>query len=65
MSEKTNLSKIVREIQEEKKISSCELAKRLGITRQSLSTCLNGNPTMSRLKEIADALDVPVAELLK
>lgn len=32
--------------------------KKLGVTRQSLYRCLNGNPTMNRLKEIADILDV-------
>lgn len=40
-----------------------ELAKRLGISDIALRQSLNGNPTYSRLKEIAEALNVEVGEL--
>ena len=40
-----------------------DVAEKLGVTRQSLYRCLNGNPTMNRLKEIADILDVSPKDL--
>ena len=40
-----------------------ELAKRLGISDIALRQSLNGNPTYSRLKEIADVLNVEIGEL--
>lgn len=40
-----------------------ELAKRLNITYQSLYESIKGNPSLSRLTEIAVALGVEVTEL--
>ena len=40
-----------------------DLAGMIGITEVGLSKSLNGNPNISRLEEIAAALDVPVTEL--
>lgn len=38
---------------------------KVGITQQSLSTMLsNGNPTLNKLKEIADIIGISVSELL-
>ena len=42
-----------------------ELAKRLNITYQSLYESIKGNPSLSRLNAIADALGVGVADLLE
>lgn len=53
----------IREIMLEKGISVNEMSEKLGVTRQSLYRCLNGNPTMNRLKEIADILDVSPKDL--
>lgn len=39
------------------------LAQRLGITYQSLHASLNGNPTLERLQQIANALDADVTDL--
>jgi transcriptional regulator with XRE-family HTH domain len=55
----------IREVMLEKGISVNEMSEKLGITRQSLYRCLNGNPTMNRLKEIADILDVSPKDLFK
>lgn len=53
----------IKEIMQEKGISVTQMSKKLGVTRQSLYRCLNGNPTMNRLKEIADILDVSPKDL--
>lgn len=50
---------------QEKGISVTQMSKKLGVTRQSLYRCLNGNPTMNRLKEIADILDVSPKDLFE
>lgn len=53
----------VNEICKEKGISQKDLAKKLGVTYQSLYANLNGNPTLSKLNDIASALGVEVGEL--
>ena len=42
-----------------------QLAEELGIHRTNLFTSLSGNPTLSRLEEIAKILDVKVTDLFK
>ncbi len=53
----------VKEICKERNIQLKDLADKLGITPVSLTQSLNGNPTLSRLTEIAIILDVEVADL--
>lgn len=53
----------VKDICIEKGITLQELAKRLDITYQSLYESIKGNPSLSRLKEIANALGVGIADL--
>ena len=53
----------INEILKEKDMSMTDLAKKVGINRVNLYTSLNGNPTYSRLKEVADALGVGIEEL--
>lgn len=53
----------IKELCKEKGISMKELAARLGITYQSLYDSINGNPTLSRLEEIATALEVDTYDL--
>lgn len=55
----------IKEIMQEKGISVAQMSKKLGVTRQSLYRCLNGNPTMSTLTKIAEILGVTVKELFK
>lgn len=55
----------IREIMLEKGISVNEMSEKLGITRQSFYSIVNGNPTMSTLAKIAEILDVTVKELFK
>ena len=42
-----------------------DIAKQIGISRVNLSNSLNGNPTLSRLAEVAQILGVEVSELFK
>lgn len=49
----------------EKGISVNEMSEKLGITRQSFYSIVNGNPTMSTLTKIAEILGVTVKELFK
>ena len=49
----------------EKGISVNEMSEKLGITRQSFYSIVNGNPTMSTLIKIAEILGVTVKELFK
>ena len=42
-----------------------DIAKQIGISRVNLSNSLNGNPTLSRLTEVANILGVEVSELFK
>jgi len=51
------------------KIKECgfttqQIADRLGISQQAVSQAINGNPTLSRLEEIAGAIGIPVSELV-
>lgn len=40
-----------------------ELAEHMDVPRESLTRALSGNPTLSTIKKIAKALDVPVYQL--
>jgi transcriptional regulator with XRE-family HTH domain len=46
-----------------KKISKTELASKLGVPRQSVYSYLNGNVSLEKMVNIANALDVPVWQL--
>ena len=56
----------IREIRLAKKINQVELAKRLGVTKQSVSNWENENiqPSIDMLSKIADALSVTTDYLL-
>ena len=53
----------IKDICLEQGIMLKDLAKQLGLTEVGLSKSINGNPTIGRLEEIANALGVPVTEL--
>ena len=53
------------ELAHSKGMTIADIAKKIGISRVNLSNSLNGNPTLSRLKEVAKILDVEVSELFK
>ena len=53
----------IKDICREQGIMLKDLAQQLGLTEVGLSKSINGNPTIGRLEEIANALSVPVTEL--
>lgn len=53
------------EIAHSKGLTMADIAKQISISRVNLSNSLNGNPTLSRLTEVAKILDVEVSELFK
>lgn len=55
----------VKEVCAQKGITLQALSKKIGITYQSLYESINGNPSLNRLNEIADALGVDVADLFR
>ncbi len=55
----------VKEILKERKIKMKEFAVQIGITPESLTRALQGNPQYSTLKTIADALGLSVRDLFR
>ena len=55
----------IKEILKERGMTMQQLSEELGIHRTNLSTSLSGNPTLSRLEDIAIILDVKVTDLFK
>ena len=55
----------IKELCKEKHITMAEIAEKIGIHPITLSQSLNGNPTLSRLTEVAGALGVDVGELFE
>lgn len=53
----------VKEICKAKGMQMQQLADVLGINRVTLTSSINGNPTLSTLENIANALNVEVTEL--
>lgn len=58
------LSNQVKILCQERGMTLKELAEKMGIKPESLSRALNGNPHLSTMENIANALGVGVAELL-
>ena len=46
-----------------KKQSKTDVAKKMGLSRESLYRILSGNPTLENLNKLASALEVPLSEL--
>lgn len=60
----TTLKDNVKRICKEQGITLAQLADILGISYVSLWESLSGNPTLSRLLDIAEILNVPVGALV-
>lgn len=52
----------IKSIIKQKGLTMEEVAERMGVSRVTLSQTLSGNPTMSTLQRIADALGCKVGE---
>lgn len=53
----------IKEVIQEKGLTINRVAELMGVNRVSLSTAINGNPTIETLEKIARALNVEVWEL--
>ena len=58
-----NLSNRVKELCRQRGIQLKDLAQKMGITPESLSRAINGNPQLSTISSIAVSLDIPISEL--
>ena len=54
-----------KEVIKEKGITIEEVARRMGITKGSLSAALSGNPTVIYLTRVADAIDCDIRDLFR
>lgn len=61
------LGENLKRIRVKKGITQTEIAKRLAVDKSFVSNIENGktNPTLSTITNLANALDIPVNELLK
>lgn len=50
-------------ILKEKRLTKTDIAKRMGLSRESLYRILSGNPTLDNIVKLASALEIPVSEL--
>lgn len=55
----------VKELCRGKNMTLADIAEKIGVSASSLSQIMKGNPTLSKLQDIASALDVSVAELFE
>lgn len=55
----------IKEIMKEKNVTAQDLADKLDVTTSCISRYINGNPTVSTLYKLADALGVTVTELFE
>ena len=58
-----NISHKVKELCRNKGITIKELAEKMEIAPESLSRAINGNPQLSTIRKIAEALGVAVTDL--
>lgn len=55
----------IKEILKQQGKTMQDLSDMIGINRVNLSNSLNGNPTLERLKQVADCLNVNLKDLFK
>lgn len=53
----------IKELLKERNMTQKELAQRIGVSAVSLNRYMTGNPSVSSLEKIAEALDVEISEL--
>lgn len=59
------LNKKVKELCRERGMQLRDLAEKIGVAPESLSRAINGNPQLSTLENIADALGIVVGDLFE
>ena len=56
-----DIKKVIRE----HGLTLTEMGNKLGVTKSSMTQLVSGNPTLSRLQDMAKVLGIPVSELLR
>jgi len=52
-------------ILKEKGITKTDVAKRMGLSRESLYRILSGNPTLDNLQKLSNSLEISISELFE
>lgn len=60
----TSLYATIQALAMERGLSLSGLADRMGVNRKTLCSCVNGNPRLSRLQNIADTLNVRLSDII-
>lgn len=55
----------VTELMKMRGLTQTQLAQKMGITRVGLAKAITGNTTLSTMRKLADALEVPITTLFK
>ena len=55
----------VTELMKMRGLTQTQLAEKMGITRVGLAKAIPGNTTLSTMRKLADALEVPITALFK
>jgi transcriptional regulator with XRE-family HTH domain len=49
----------------DRKLSKTDIAKKMGLSRESLYRILSGNPTLENIQKLAGAIGVPISDLFE
>lgn len=60
----TSLASTIQFLAKERGMSVSALADKMGVNRKTLYSCIHGNPRLSSLQSIADALNVRLSDIL-
>ncbi|MDR1937994.1 MAG: helix-turn-helix domain-containing protein [Tannerellaceae bacterium] len=55
----------IDKLSKERRLSKTDIAKRMGLSRESLYRILSGNPTLENIQKLADAIGISVSELFE
>lgn len=56
---------IIREVMRRKGLTTTELAKKLGVTRETIQRQIRGTPNIETIQRYAEALEVDITELFR
>lgn len=60
----TSISATIQALAKERGLSISGLADKMGVNRKTLYSCIHGNPRLSSLQSIADALNVRLSDVI-
>ncbi|WP_368082445.1 helix-turn-helix domain-containing protein [Klebsiella oxytoca] len=60
----TTLASTIQFLVKERGMSVSALADKMGVNRKTLYSCIHGNPRLSSLQSIADALNIRLSDII-